>query len=353
MWPKPCRKSRASIALTLLFIAVASLTAFAQGESGSLQGARDSVSKYREEVKAQQAAMAEGLFNEADARGAAARVALQRARTAYEEAGAPASADNEILFEYAEVTRLLGYHDLTGEAMETVVTRDPANAKAWGTLGAAKIKCGPKHEPRGLEALLKAVQLEGDSPAAAPWRVALAELYQAQGLPDFAREQLEKALALATDNAEGVVRLAVLDARAGKIRAANDAIDKLGKAAVPLDSLTRVLLREALDTFERDGGTFDDVAENHAAYAKLLYRASRMPESLLAASRAVQLNPADTATLNFAASVYMQLGNADAARQAYEKSLAVNPEQPTVQEALKRLPPPAAASPAPAAPSTP
>jgi len=317
---------------------------YAQGVGASVQRAREAVADYGKELEAQQAAMGQGLFNEADTRGAAAQAALQRARLAYEAAGAPGRAASDVLFEYADVARLLGYDDLAGEAMEVVVAREPDNARAWGVLGASKIACGPKQEPRGLEALLKSLALDGASEGSVVVRVALGKLYYGQGLYDFAREQLAQAVATVPGDAEAVIRLAALQVRAGEIREASDALTALGLAAQPHDALARVLLRECLDTFERDGGIFEDTAENHIAFAKLLYRAARIPEALLAVSRAVALNPGDTESLNFAGSMYTQMGNADGARQAYEKSLAVNPEQPVIQEMLKQLPPPAAAS---------
>lgn len=340
-------------ALLRAFVCAAACIAgpvYAQGGSLAVQRAREATADYKKEIAAQQSALADGLYNEADARGAAAQAALKRSLAAYEAAGAPSDAATDVLFEYADTARLLGYFDLAGEAMETVVAREPANARAWGVLGASEIECGPKHEPRGLEALLKSLSLDVESKDSVPVRVALGKLYYSQGLYDFAREQLEKAVAAAPDNAEAVIRLAALQVRAGQIREASAAIDALGKAAQPHDALARVLLRECLDTYEHDGGIFDDTAENHVAFSKLLYRAARIPEALLAASRAISLKPDDFDTLNFAGSMYIQMGNADGARQAYEKSLSVNPDQPMVREALTKLPPPAeTAKPAPAA----
>lgn len=309
--------------------------------------AREAVAQHAKELEAKQAAIAQGLFNEADARDAAARAALQRAREAYEAAGPPKRGSIELLTEYALVAQQLGYFDLASEAMETAVAQAPDNARAWALLGMSAIERGPKHERRGLEALHKSLALDASSKDTAAPRVALAKLYMAQGLPAFAQDALDQALAVDPANPEATVRRAALQARAGKIREANDAIDALGKAAQPFDPLTRVLLREALDTFERDGGFFEDQAENHVAFARLLYRAGRVPEAVLAAGRAVTLKPDDLKTLNFIGSMHTQMGNADAARQAYEKSLALDPNQPAVTETLKQLPPPGQAPTAP------
>lgn len=318
-----------------------------------LQRAREAFGTYQKESAAKDAALAQRDAAQIDAHASAARKALLDAQAAYESLGAPQRGEADILFEYANVTRILGYHDRAAEAMETQVARDPKDAKAWALLGASAIECGPKRAPRGLEALRKSIALDGASKDSAVAYLGLGKLYQEQGLYDLATEALTKATANDPANAEAVIRLAALNARAGKILEAETAIDGLGKSAYAHDALTRVLLRESLATFEGDGRYFDDKAENHAAYAKLLYRAARTPEAILAAGRATRLNPKDTATYNFMGSLFTQIGNAEGARTAYQKSLDADSNQPNIAEALKALPPPQSAAPAPAATPSP
>lgn len=318
-----------------------------------LQRAKELLAEFEKADAARQEAVAAGDAARADAQGAAARKALLDALKQYEDAGFPEASSNSQLMEYAKVTTLLGFHDLTAEAMEVAVKRAPADAKGWALLGASAIECGPKHEPRGLEALKKSLTLDATSKDAAAAHLALGRLYYAQHLPDLASESLEKAVQCDPENAEAVLRRAVLLVRQGKILDGSNAIDALGKAAQPLDAMTRVLLRESLADYENSGGYFEDTHDNHAAFAKLLYRAGRLPEAILAGGRAAKLDPRDTKNLNFVGSMYMQSGNADGARQAYEKSLEADPNQPGVAEALKQLPPPAAATPVAPAPASP
>ena len=80
-----------------------------------------------------------------------------------------------------------------------------------------------------------------------------------------------------------------------------------------------------------------DEAGAHAAYSRLLYRAGRLPDAALAARRASDLNPGDVESLNFLASILMQMNQTEQAAQVLEKSLAARPDQPGVAETLKRL----------------
>lgn len=356
---RPCPPFRQSFVLgALILLTSVALGAAAQGRQAA-QRAREALGTYETEHAAQLQAITEGLYADADARGAKAHAALLDAKAAYELA---ASVEKNDLLDYADVLELLGFDDLLGEAMERGVTKYPEDALLWAKLGAAKIRCGPKHEARGLEALRKSITLDPDCTVCLLACTALGALYYEQGLYDLAREALEKAAAPqpkaqplksrkyppdTPDNAEAVIRLAVLQVREGKIAEANAALDALGQAARPFDAMTRVLLRDALETYENDGRYFDDTAPNHVAFSKLLYRAGRLPEAVLAASRATRLDPKDTKTFNFIGSIYLQLGNADAARQAYEKSLEADPGQSEVAQVLEQIRAQAAAKPAP------
>ena len=85
------------------------------------------------------------------------------------------------------------------------------------------------------------------------------------------------------------------------------------------------------------GATIVHEAAPQAAYSKLLYRAARLPEAVSAGHRAAELKPDDVDTLNFLGAMLLQAGKADEAKQVYEKSLAIRPDQPNVSEGLKQI----------------
>jgi cytochrome c-type biogenesis protein CcmH/NrfG len=97
------------------------------------------------------------------------------------------------------------------------------------------------------------------------------------------------------------------------------------------------MLRKALLTFERTGGWFEDTAANHAAYAKLLYRAGRITDAVLAARRSVILNEGDYETWNFIAAMQLQVGNLEHAEQAYGHSLTARPDQPEIEKQRRQI----------------
>lgn len=341
-------RMRCSWAIAIAIVASGAATA---DVGVSAQRARESFETYKAEHAAAQTAIDAGDPAEIEKHLGLARQALLTAKQSFEESGAPANLPADALKIYVEVLRALGYYDLAAEALERLVQLTPQDATAWALLGDSALQSGPKHEARGLEALRKSLSLDAVSPASSLAQLALGKLYYQQGLYAFAEEALAKAVAVDPANVEATIRLAAVHVRAGKIREAGAALDALDKAAKPFDALTRVLLRENLAAFENDGHYFEDTPELHEAYGKLLYRAARVPEALLASARAATQRPGDTKLLNFIGSMYLQVGNVAGARQAYEKSLAADANQPMVKEVLDKLA--AEDMPAPAAPAVP
>lgn len=130
---------------------------------------------------------------------------------------------------------------------------------------------------------------------------------------------------------------AALQVRKGEVVNSSQKLDALGVKAQPYDVETRLMLRQALHDFERRGKWFSDTAENHAAYARLLYRAGRLTDAILAARRSVVLDTAQSEIWNFLASMQLQIGNLEQAKQAYEHSLEANPNQPAIEAARRQL----------------
>lgn len=268
---------------------------------------------------------------------AKAEALLQEALGLYKAAGAPASHDAVLVKEYAGAQEQAGNYDLAAEALEHAVALAPQDPALWRALGTNLVKAGPYARERAFEALRRALALDHTSKGAAEAEFFLGRLYEDLRLHDFARNAYARSLKLDPDAVRATLSLAALKVRSGAVAEAEADIQALGKAAMPYDAETRVLLREALADFELLQHTFKDTAENHGAYARLLYRAARFPEAVLAARRAVKLAPADTGTRNFLAAVQLQLGNLPQAVEAYKASLAANPEQPRIREQLQRV----------------
>ena len=266
-----------------------------------------------------------------------AQACLVEARELYRRGGIATASDSSSIRDYAAVLSALGDYDLAAEALERAVQGAAGDGALWLALGENLSKMGSARRPDAFQALRKALSVEPPASVAAKAWFALGDLYRTEGLFEFSRENFEAALEAAPEDIRTRIALAALKVRGGRIVDGSKDLDALGNAAQPFDAETRVLLREAIADFEGARRNFPDTAENHAAYARLLYRAGRIQGAILAANRAVRLNPDDAETWKFIGLVQMQLGNTEQAAKAYERSLQINPGQPDLQRLLEQL----------------
>ncbi len=264
-----------------------------------------------------------------------AAACLRGARHSFEKAGIADSEQLEECLAYVEVLETLGYADLAAEVLEGVVAREKSQVALWLRLAKNWAQCGPQKRHATWDALQEALQLE---PASAEALSLLGDFYWDEGLYAFAQESYVKAHA-ASPTTWTTLALAILKVWEGNIGEASTEIDALGGAGQAYDVETRERLRTALAEFTAAQRYFSDTAENHMAYARLLYRAARLPEAIMAIERAVVLAPKGYQAWNFLAAMQMQLGNLGKAREAYEYSLQAHSDQPQVRAALERLQP--------------
>lgn len=232
---------------------------------------------------------------------------------------------------YAQVTEALGHTDLAAVALRKLVKKTPDDADRWRRLGAALAELGPKRGADAFEALEKARDLNPDDPRT---HYLIGSLYHQQGLYDAAREAYTRAGDLDISK----VGSAVLKVYANNLVGAETDLRAMGAAAQPFDVQTRLWLRDALFDWEHSGHFVPDTPEAHSAMARLLYRAARLPEAILAARHVTVLTPEDADTWNLLGAMFMQLGDPTQARQAYEASLQANPDQPALRDALQNAP---------------
>ncbi len=330
----PSRKYLVALCLVTMMIARAA--------PGDVDAARDKLREAREAGKALKTLVETGITSaaqqqEATEHATAAQAALAEAARLFTEANAAASKDPAVLRDYAEVLTRRGDFDLAAEALQRAVDRKPGDAALQVKLGLACAGVGPAKRREALEVLRHAVTLELSPEDAARAWYALGDIYHREKLYAFARECYEKALTFEPSHVLARIGLAALDTREGKIPEAFKRMDEVGRAAQPHDAHVRVLLRDALMDFDARRRRFADTAENHAAYANLLYRAGRIPEAIMAANRAVHMRPEDFKTLNFIAAMQLQMGNLGEGMAAYEKSLKVHSEQPRIRRQLTEL----------------
>ncbi len=319
-----------------LFASLA-LLASAAGQAQDLSAAKSKAEAYFKAKKAAEEATTQNQPDQAAMMQKDAQALLRETLALYKAAGIEASKDAGALMDYAGIQEESGDYDLAAATLAVIIAQDPKNAAALTRQGEDYTKCGPAKRKEAFKALKDALAVDSASPQAAHTHFLLGDLYWREGLFEFAGEHFEAALKLHPEDVPARIAQAALQARNGQILEASEAIDTLGKAAQPYDADTRERLRKALADFNEARRYFPDTAENHAAYARLLYRAARVTDAVLAAQRATRLNPQDTGMWNFLASMQMQLGNLPQAKTAFEKSLEAKPEQPEVRDTLTKI----------------
>lgn len=248
--------------------------------------------------------------------------------------GAAESANPEVQKQYLDTVLALEYYDLAANVYEEQLKNTPDDPALLRALGEAWMKSGPYGTQKAFEALQKSASIAPDS---TDTLILLANLYHREGLYEQAAQYYEKITAIDVAHVQARLGKAVLAVRSGNIAAASEIMNQIGVAAQPYDIQTRIMLRKALLTFERTGGWFEDTAANHAAYAKLLYRAGRITDAVLAAKRSVTLNEVDYETWNFIAAMQLQVGNLEHAEQAYGHSLTARPDQPEIEKQRRQI----------------
>ncbi len=313
------------------------LLLFAGQSTADIDAAQKMHADYTKAMRAVEDSVAQNDLESAAQESQQARAHAAKALDLFKAANVLEIGGPQALEAYAEILAGQGDHDLAAQAIEAALAQSPGAPRLWrqygdylGTLGASRRK-------DAFDSLQKSLDLDNSSPEAARCYYRLGDLYHRESLPEFAEEAYTAALKLDPEHTLARIGLAALDARKGNILEASNAIDALGPGARQYDVQTRVLLRKALADFDAARRVFPDTAENHAAYARLLYRAARFANALAALGRATFLAPDDHQSWTFLGQIQNQLGNQEAALNAFEKSLEINPDQPGLRQSVENF----------------
>ena len=293
----------------------------------------EKLAQYRSELKKAGEAQARNDLNAAEQNQIAAEGLLQEARKAYDTSNTMRVKDPLVLRDYAEVLRAQNDSDLAARALTRATRLDPENVSLWLALGQVLTDLGHSRSTEAQRVLRHTLELDNKTIASANTHVALGRLYRQEGLYDLARESYAKALERDGANVSAKLGVITLQVREGKIREASESLDAMG--ALPPEMVS--LLEGALGQFDASQKTFTDDAPSNIAYARLLLRINRIPESLAAAERAARLNPNDYMTWNLLGDLSQGMNNPNRAREAYSRSLQIKPDQARTQERLNAL----------------
>ena len=315
--------------------------------SGALWEARTQVAQARQALQAAANAAHAGDAQAYAEHDAQARAMFEEARRLFENAGAPALQDAEALADYAQALQAFDDHDLAAGALRRAVRIEPDDAGLWLALGRSLMTPLYTRLDEAENALKQAARLAEGQGIEGDARGVLGRLYWEKGLPAFAETQWERALRVSPDNVTAQAGIAAVHARRGEMTEASNRIQEAAAANPEVLALAAAFLEKALDDFARSGLWFEDTAEAHFAYASLLLRVGRYTESLGPLERTVKLDPENHIAWNMVGSINAQLGQTERAREAFERSLELVPEQERTREALERLVSPQNAVPVP------
>lgn len=333
-----------SVVLLSLFTAIHAL-----GDDSIATKSRELLEQARQEEAAAANAAMQGDQAAFQQHASLAAERMAQIQSLFESAGIDNSDNVEDLAAYAEFRKVKGDYDLAERALLRAISFVPDHADLWFALGEVQALLGREYEDQAVKSLRKAIALDESADVNAKAHAALGALFLQQGLFDFARRELEDAIAVDANHVGARITLASLDVRDGFINKASESLDALGEMSPQHISLMQRTMDKALLEFEESRRWMADTAENHLAYAKLLVRAGRHAESILPLERAVQLDPDNYVAWNLLGSMYRGFENLDGARNAFTRSLEINPDQPRTRQALDELGQPPA-SPGPLAP---
>lgn len=320
------------IAPALVFAVVLVSPAFAD-----VSLARAAMAQYEAEMKVAGEAAMKGDGRSAASHEANARKHLAEACKEFAAADAGESDDVSVLRDYASATMTNNDFDLAASGFARAARLAPDDAGLRVSLGYALMELGPDRANEAAAAYRAALDLQPAPETKAGAYLGLGELYRRQSLHALARESYEKALAAKPDMRAAQLAVAAARVRDGEVLEASNALDGLGAMSGDEASLLGNILPESLKAFQDARLTFPETHEHHLAYAKLLLRAGKNSQALSAAEHAAELDGSDYVTWNLVGGLSRQMGDVKRAKQAYEKSLELRPDQPRTREALEGL----------------
>jgi protein O-GlcNAc transferase len=262
---------------------------------------------------------------------------LQQARVLFDEGNADEASDPKIAYAYGEMLVSMQDFDLAAAPLKNAWQRDPDNASYALAYGGVLAKLGEPYADEAVDALNAAIEADPEARPAAEAHAQLAELYHGLGLYSLAMAQADQAIAIDENHAGARFMRAVCLARQGKFLEANTELDQVTAISPAVAGDGEGHLYDAVRDFERRKLWVANTAEQHEAYGKLLIRVNRMPDSIDALRHSVRLNPDNVVVWNLLGSAYRAVNRIDDAREAFEKSLELDPNQDRTREVLQEL----------------
>ncbi len=317
-----------------MLIAALAPAAFAADEFDAARAAFD---RYREALTAVGEAMGRGDQAAVAAAESTAQQFLIQARREYELHRADNSRKPDVLAGYADVLQQMRDYDLAAKFYRAAAGYSPESPTLWLNLGMSLGHMGSSYRPEAVAALQRCVGMDGPPQLRGQAFIELGDLYRDMGIAPVAADYYRDARTLVPDSLEPPIALAAMELRQGRVTEAAQAIEALGNLPPDASGRLREHLGAALTHFEDRRLSFEDTAAAHLAYAKLLFLGGRYQDCPGPLERSAALDGNNAIAWNLLGSISRQLGNEQRAREAFARSLEINPDQPRTREALDAL----------------
>jgi tetratricopeptide (TPR) repeat protein len=257
----------------------------------------------------------------------------------YDQIGVRKSKDVEILKEFGDVLLLAEYFDWAGKTYERAAILSENDYLLWLNAGEAYSFSGIAFEQKAVDAVHQSFTLVGeDADGISRANAVLGRIFWDSGQYAMARSHFDVALEANPKNEWAVVGQSLSKIRNGRLHEGSTSLDGLTSLTIRQQQWMFRQWEVVFAPLDRMVSAFEDTAENHFIIARLYLKANRARDALLAAEYSLSLDETNYQAWNMVGGLSLQQGNTPRAKEAYEKSLQLNNDQPRTREMLDQLP---------------
>ncbi len=322
---------RIIVSLTAVALCVGSYAQAPLNEARILMG------DYRAALTLAQQAAADQNQQEHQANLKKATETLSRALLLFEEGKVMEVGDAAAMRDYAAAQNAAGNADQAARALGRATELASHDAGLWLEYGEAMGELGPNAFITAKQAFDAAHQKASEPGMRANALAGSGALFYRHGYFDVARAQFEDALLEEPDLPRAIAGLAACQLRDGEVLAASRGLESIAPMAPALEKESKQMIETAIQGFWKARLHYEDTPENHVAYARLLIQANYPSSAIAPLKRAAKLAPDSTLPLNMLGLLLSGMGDSTTAEKTLQASLAIDSDQPRIQDFLNTL----------------
>jgi len=330
---------RFSHSIVTLTIAAAFLVACGNSlKVDRLAEGRNLVDEARQVLKAYDDAIRMGQAESAQKHKVYARTLLDDAIQHYDDLNIRKSRDAELLVECAEVFLMAGYYDWAGQSFERAAILSEIDPGYWLVTAEAYSFSGISYRQKAVDAVHQCLaQVGEDADQLSMANAILGRIFWDSEQYLLAESHFDVAVEANPRNDWALMGQSLTKIRNGDLVAGNTNLSTLTSLNTRQQQWLFKQWEVVTTPLEKMLSTFDDTAANHFIMAQLFLRANRTPDAILALKYSLSLDGSNYQAWNMLGGLSLQTGKVPDAKEAYNKSLGLNSNQPRTREILNSL----------------